>query len=125
MLWSAIHAFLSKKQLRTTDDECDFSDAVGLLARWNGFKVINPAHLVPDNLIPNGRLQLGQGLVAEKSVSASENYIVLKRLSSKKETQNIPLSWKKIHLGTKHWRIGLTTTLIDGRKMQVSDGNSA
>lgn len=90
MLWSAIHAFLSKKQLRTTDDECDFSDAVGLLARWNGFKVINPAHLVPDNLIPNGRLQLGQGLVAEKSVSASENYIVLKRLSSKKETQKYP-----------------------------------
>jgi hypothetical protein len=92
LLSLAIQAFLTDKQQQllkeSKTNQPDYLENVHLLARWNGYELIDPSRIVMvpggdcnegNNNQTTGRLTLGQGLVAEASPFASENYIVLAR----------------------------------------------
>ena len=78
MLSLAIQSFLTKKQAIANlkdSQSIDFTASVELLARWNGYRPIDPSHLiVTEN--NSGRIDLASGLIAEASPFVAENYRV-------------------------------------------------
>ncbi|CAB9518177.1 expressed unknown protein [Seminavis robusta] len=78
LLSLAIQEFLKEKQQRSMAKDY-FNDSVMLLARWNGYGPIDPSRIVVESHFQAGKLPLGQGLVAEPTPSASDNYKIFAR----------------------------------------------